>query len=350
MLRLSLLSLGLMAHAAPARAAAEQSVWLTALSAAYVVMDINTGDVDGDATAETVVCYREDVGRTAQRSGIVILKGKAPDQMPVFHVQLDSALCEKVRIANGKVGILLQGKQQLVWSYGDQIKFRRNPGGLYATATIKASSAMDPSHAADRAVDGDLTTSWAEGAAGTGIGQTLTVRFAKPTDVGAIGIFAGSAVSSRAFFDANRIHRGSIEAKTSSDMGDSASGLDFASLGIDSIGDRSEFTCENKPLVTYVDVQKKDVVELQIRVESVYLGDKRDETHIAELDIVPLLSLSETVDRATPVKTGSAVPSVAVPVPGAVQIAPASAAPAAVSGDDSIKKLDGSGSIVPDDF
>jgi hypothetical protein len=49
-------------------------------------------------------------------------------------------------------------------------------------------------------------------------------------------------------------------------------------------------------------VNKKGVVELQLRVESVYLGDKRDETHIAEIEIVPLLGLSDTLDKATTVK------------------------------------------------
>jgi hypothetical protein len=36
---------------------------------------------------------------------------------------------------------------------------------------------------------------------------------------------------------------------------------------------------ENKPQVTYVRLGKKGVVELHVRIESVYLGDKKDDTH-----------------------------------------------------------------------
>jgi hypothetical protein len=325
---------------ARAAASADQSVWMTAISSKYVVVDLSTGDLDGDGAPETAACYREDVGRTAQQSGVVILKGKAPDQQVVWHAQLDNVLCEKVRISGKKVGVLLEGKQQLAWTYGDQIKFKKDKGGLYQTASVKASSQADPAHSADKAIDGDLVTSWAEGASGTGIGQTLTIHFAKPTDIAALGILAGSGASNRSFFDSNRIHRGSIEAKTEADLGDSSAGLDFSSLGIDSIGDRVEFLCENKPVVTYVQVDKKGVVELQIRIESVYLGDKRDETNIAEVDVVPLLSLSETVDRATAVKAkGETGPGAKGP-DGQVN-----------DGKEAVKNLDKDGrSVVPDDL
>jgi hypothetical protein len=320
-------------------AATEQSAWMSALSAAYVVVDVTSGDVDGDGKNEMVACYREDVGRSAQTSGIVILAGKGSDQKPVFHVQLHDVLCEKVRVSGRKVGILLAGNQQLTWTYGEQIRFRNDKGGLYQAATVKGSSTAAPQYGAEKAIDADLSTSWAEGATGTGIGQSWTIRFAKPTDVSALGIFAGRGDSARAFTDHNRIHRASIEAKTEADLGDASAGLDFSSLGIDSMGDRSEFSCENRPSVTYVRVDRRGVVELQIRIESVYLGDKRDETHIAEIDVVPLLSLSETVDRATAVKarepeTKKKAPEVKLP-----------------DGDDALKRLDESkGSVVPDDF
>jgi Nicotine adenine dinucleotide glycohydrolase (NADase) len=331
-----------LAGSSRAAAAADQSVWMAALSSAYVVIDLTTGDLDGDGKTETAVCYREDVGRTSQVSGVMILRGKAPDQEPVFHVQLESVLCEKVRIANRKLGVLLQGNQQLTWTYGDEIKFRREKGGLYQTASVRGSTQTGPANAADKALDGDLMTSWAEGAAGTGIGQTLTIKFAKPTNIGAIGVLAGNGQGSRAFFDHNRIHRGSIEAKTEADFGDTGAGLDFASLGIESMGDRQEFTADNKPNVTYVRVDKRGVVELQLRIESVYLGDKRDETHIAELDIIPLLSLSETVDRAKALKPKED----AAPAPEEKK-APAVKLP---DGNDTVKRLDEGGSAIPDDF
>lgn len=328
------------AESSGAIAASDNGPWLTALSTAFVVMDLSTGDVDGDGRDETLVCYREDVGRTEQTSGIVILAGKAPDLRPVFHVQLET-LCEKVRANGRKVGILLSGNKQLVWTYGEQVTFRGEKSGLLGGMKAKASSVASSSNSAEKTIDGDLTTSWAEGTSGTGLGQTVTLQFARPVDVGMIGIFGGSGAGARAFFDSNRVHRGSLEAKTEADLGDAKAGVDFSSLGIESIGDRIEFNCENKPLVTYVRVDKKGVMELQFRIESVYLGDKKDDTHIAEIEVVPVLNLSDTIDRATQLKsrddtkTGDSKGSQKVAVP---------------DGADAVKKLDEGGrSVISDD-
>lgn len=328
------------AGSARAIAAADNGPWLTALSSAFVVMDMSSGDLDGDGREETVVCYREDVQRTEQVGGVMVLSGKAPDLKPVFHVQLE-ALCEKVRIQGRKLGMLLEGNRQLVWDYGDQVKLRTDKNSFRARLQARASSSTDAAHGADKAIDGDLFTSWAEGSSGTGLGQTLTIKLPRPMNIGSIGIFAGSGAGRRAYFDSNRVHRGSVEAKTEADLGDAAAGLDFASLGIDSIGDRLEFTCENEPVVTWVHVGKKGVVELQIRIESVYLGDKKDDTHIAEIEIVPVLSLSETLDRATELKP-KAEPKPAAP-------APAPEKPEADTAE-AVKKLDASGgSLIEDD-
>lgn len=328
------------AGSAGAIAATDNGPWLTALSSSFVVMDMSNGDLDGDGRDETVVCYREDVQRTEQVSGVVVLTGKGPDLRPVFHVQLE-ALCEKVRVSGRKLGMLLQGNRQLVWEYGDQLKFRTDSNSFRARLQARASSSTDSSHEASKAIDGDLSTSWAEGTSGTGLGQTVTIKLPRPMNIGTIGIFGGSGAGTRAYFDNNRIHRGSIEAKTEADLGDTQAGLDFAALGIESIGDRLEFTCENKPQVTWVYVGKKGVVELQLRIESVYLGDKKDDTHIAEIEIVPVLSLSETLDRATEIKPRAED-----------KAAPPKAAAAAPQNetDESLKKLDESGrSLVEDD-
>ncbi len=83
-------------------------------------------------------------------------------------------------------------------------------------------------------------------------------------------------------------------------MGDESAGIDFADLGIDMGGDRIEFSLENRPEVRYLRVDKRDVKVIKLRIESVYLGNRRDDTHIAEFEIIPMLSLRETLDRARP--------------------------------------------------
>lgn len=346
-----LLAAALQAPAAQAAvsAAAESSPWLSALSSAYVVVDTSTGDLDGDGRDETVVCYREDAGRTEQKSGIAVLSGRTPALRPVFHVQLE-VLCEKTRIQGRKLGILLRGNKQLIWTYGEELRFRGDRGSFMGQITVRGSSSMDWQHKAEKAFDGDLGTSWAEGEPGTGLGQTITLKLPRPIHVGAIGIYGGNGNSPGAFFDNNRIHRASLEAKTDADMGDASAGVDFASLGIDSMGDRIEFSCENKPQVSYVHVNQKSVLELELRIESVYLGDRKDDTHIAEIELVPLLPLSETLDKATPTKSGGVSLSPAPETDQTDQSALSSGG-LAVTPDGSVGALDADGrSIVSDDL
>jgi hypothetical protein len=333
-----------MATASAARAAtsADNGPWLNAITTAYVLIDLTTGDLNGDGREETVVCYREDLARTDQVSGIIVLSGKGAAAKPVFHVHLERALCEKVRVNGRKLGILLQGNRQLVWSYGAEIKFRGDKEHFKTAATVKSSSQVGHDHSAARVFDNDLNTSWAEGAAGTGIGEWVSVKLPTPVDLGAVAIFCGRGDGNRPFFDHNRIHRGSIEVKTEADFGDTSAGIDFSSLGINAIGDRIDFSCENKPQILYVRVNRRGAVQVQVRVESVFLGDKKDDTHIAEIELVPRLNPSETLDKSKPVKSRSASEG--------VRSQPDSPDADDVDVDASTRKLDEGGrSIVPDD-
>ncbi len=327
------------ARAAPADAS-DAGPWFTALSSAFVVVDTSSGDLDGDGKDETVVCYRKDLTSTDQASGIVVLAGKGPQAKPVFHVQLAKVQCEKARISGGRIGVLLPGNKQLTWTYGAEVRFRHEKEASVAARSVTATSTLDDAHGAQKAYDNDLSTSWAEGTAGTGIGQGWTIRFEKPLDVGAIALFCGEGSGTRAFLDRNRLHRGSIETKTEADLGDADSGIDFSSLGIATIGDRIEFSCENKPQITYVNVDKRDVVELSVRIDSVYLGDKKDDTHIAEIEVVPVLDPAQTVDRARVVRKKTD--------PKAQE--PSDATGLDVDVESAAKKLDDGGrSIVPDE-
>ncbi len=280
-------------------AAVEHGPWLTALGTAYVVVDLSTGDLDGDGKDETAVCYKENLSTTNTSTGVAVYSGKGPQQRPVYHVQLHKVQCEKVRINNKRLGVLLAGGKQLALTYGQDLHFFGQAKSPVTPKSVKASSQASAAHGPQKAFDNDLSTSWAEGADGTGIGQSITVRLDKPIDLAAIGIFCGDGQNQRAFFDKNRVHRGSIETKTEADLGDTAGGFDFASLGIDAIGDRVEFNCENRPEVTYVSLNKRGVVEIEVRIESVYLGDKKDDTHIAEVELIQRLGLTQTVDKAT---------------------------------------------------
>lgn len=347
--------------------------WLKALSDQFVVTDMAAGDVDGDGAEDAAVCYQVAADNPDAGGGIAILQRRRGALRPGYHVRLDRAWCDKVKIANQKVGLLLKSHltrakaKQLVWSYGKDFAFPGDEGHPLTGVTITASSSLkdDVVRAPEAAIDGDLLTSWAEAASGTGIGETLTLRFEEPVDIGYVALFPGSAAGRRAFFDHNRLHRGSFETRTKEDLGDEVAGIDFSELGIDVGGDRIEFSLENRPEVRYVAVGKQRVAQLELRIDSVFLGDKRDDTHIAEIEIVPTLKLTETLDRAEPLRAAKAAPTKAAarsgeekpgsrPAPAredeATKDGEAEAKPRS-RGDKAVDELDASGSaFVPDDF
>jgi hypothetical protein len=309
MTRISLLTLALvpaLALATSARGAgSKSSPWIQALSNDFVVVDMAEGDLDGDGSKDTVVCYQDDADSSAA-GGVAILRKTKGQLRPGYHVRLEQAWCEQVQIRGNKVGFLLKSRTldkkrgQLVWTYGKDFHFVGDGKHFVDRARVDASSSAGGSLTASAAVDGTIASSWAEGAKGTGIGETLTIKLRQPMDIAYVAIYGGHG-SKRGFFDNNRVHRGSLSTRTAEDLGDSLAGIDFSELGIGGGGDRIEFSFENRPGVHYVRVDRRRVQEIELRIESVYLGRKSDDTHVAEIEVVPLLTLSETLDRAKPV-------------------------------------------------
>lgn len=354
----ALLLVPALAGATSARGEAQaKSPWLDALSSAFVVLDMTEGDVDGDGRSESVVCYQDNPENPYSAGGVAILGERGGAIRPLFHVRLEQTWCEEVQVRGRKVGMLLRSRTrdktrgQLVWTYGKEIHWQGTPGHFLDGAKITASSSLaGGANGPAGALDGDLRTSWAEGASGTGIGEKLTIVLPRPMDIAYVAIYGGHAGGSREFLERNRVHRASIEARSTADLGDDVAGIDFSELGIEVGGDRIDFTLENRPQVTYVRIDKEDVSELELRIDSVYLGRTLDDTHIAELEIVPRLDLSETLDRARPL---SAQRDKAAPATTELEAAPAkveepkgsdATQPAALKpGDAALEALDASG-------
>ena len=100
-------------------AAGDGGIWMASLSSQTTIVDSITGDVDGDGADETILCTVKE--GTEPESDVVVLKGKPGAQRPVFHVELEATRCEKVRLNGKKLGVLLAGKRQLVWTYGTEM-------------------------------------------------------------------------------------------------------------------------------------------------------------------------------------------------------------------------------------
>lgn len=307
--RISLLAVVLvpaLSAAATARGASQSSPWLQALSNSFTVIDMAEGDLDGDGKKETVVCYQESADNPTDDGGVAILKRRGRTLEPAYHVRLDQAWCEEVKVQGNRVGFLLRSRTldkkrgKLVWTYGEDFSFVGSGDHFLDKSTIETTSSTGGVYNGKAAVDGNTETSWAEGAKGTGIGESLTIKLPRAMDVSYVAIYGGHGGGQRPFFDHNRVHRGSVEARTEADLGDALAGIDFSELGIGAGGDRIEFSLENRPGVTYVRVDKKAVTEVNVRIDSVFLGRRTDDTHIAEIEVVPMLQLSETLDRAKP--------------------------------------------------
>jgi hypothetical protein len=293
-----------------AQPAGADNPWISALAEDFTVLGFSQGDLDGDGTREKAVCYRdpEDTGRSM--GGLVIFSGEGPQVRHRFHVRLDRTVCEKVTISKRTLTMELHTrlsgrleKKRLVWTLGKDFDFAGGKRHPLAGMTVEAtSSPRGGRHRAQAAVDGSLSSSWAEGKDGTGVGEELSLSWKKPVHIGLVGIFGGSSLDRREFEADNRLHRASLEIQTESDVGDVEADLNFADLGIDIMGDRQEFELENEARPVYIEVNKKDARGLSLRIESVYLGGRTDDTHVAEVEIVPVIDIRQTLDQATAIK------------------------------------------------
>lgn len=82
-----------------------------------------------------------------------------------------------------------------------------------ATAT---STLVEPGKPADylgpeKAIDGDISTAWVEGAEGPGTGESLTIDLGATMEVRTVGIFPGFAKNPRVYYGNNRVKKVRLE-------------------------------------------------------------------------------------------------------------------------------------------
>jgi hypothetical protein len=76
---------------------------------------------------------------------------------------------------------------------------------LTTTASSARASQGANIFTSDRAVDGRADTAWCEGGPGAGVGETLTLRFAKPTRVARLRVLPGYFKSGDRWSQNNRV-------------------------------------------------------------------------------------------------------------------------------------------------
>jgi len=89
------------------------------------------------------------------------------------------------------------------------------PGGIAASASNELPPSQGLSYGAGNTLDGDLATAWNDGAAGPGVGETLSFRFERPVDLTEISMVNGYAKSEDTFQQNARIR----EARVITDAG-----------------------------------------------------------------------------------------------------------------------------------
>lgn len=290
-----------------------------AIEADFLVTSISEADFNGDGATDTAISYRTK-GAATPEGGLLIVSPQGGRSRPVFHVFFEATYANELQAEAGQLVLTLvkpgpagDEQRRLSWKYGQDFFFFDDSKGLVHGLIASASSTMRGGAAyASNTIDNDLDSAWAEGVPGTGVGESLTIKLARPMTVAMLGVFPGHSTDAKAFRRANRVNRATLEIQTESDLGDESSALDFSDLGIDVGGDTEDLVFSNKPELKFVPIKRRKALNLIIKIDSVYLGDKDDDTYIAEVEIVPLLPRSLTFDRAKPIAKPSAAPAPSV--------------------------------------
>lgn len=311
------LLLGLMMVAHASAAGHKNALAYQAIEESSSITSEVTIDLDGDGSKEVAVAYKQNDSGATPEGGLLVLGRKAEGYRSVYHVFFDSTYISEMMAGDEGLVLIIsrfspgrEEKLQLPWRYGKEFYFNADAQSPLAGISAKSSSHAKGAGAyADLVLDGDFDTAWAEGRPGTGVSESVTIKLKKPLGIGLVGIMPGKGTAPKVFKVANRIHRATLEIQTESDMGDEASALDFSDLGIDIGGDSIDLSFENKPVLTYFRVVRRQALNLELRINSVFLGDKEDDTYVAEIEVVPLVPRSESIDRGKPYR-GGAKPSV----------------------------------------
>jgi len=276
----------------------KKSQFYRGITSHYAITDTIEADVDGDGSNEFLICYKEPESAVNQQGGVLILTGEPRHFKVLWHAMFEEVFPSKVsasgkaltfHLVHKKAGATKEFERTLVAD--KDIFFRDSEKSPFANVKITASSTLkEEGISPDNVFDRNLKTSWAEGAKGTGIDESITMDFSKPVDIAMIGVLHGNFKGKRYWLDNNRLHRAEVTLETQSDKYDADSDVDFSEdLGLGLYGDRIELRFSNRPVMRYFKIEKKSVVSLELQITSVLLGEKNDDTYIAEIDLVELI-------------------------------------------------------------
>jgi hypothetical protein len=280
----------------------QKSQFYKGITAHFTVTQEIKADIDKDGFDEAIVCYREP-GEAVNQPGGVLILGKGIGEWTVaWHAFFENVYPQKVSASGGSITFdLVQTSMQesktvsRTFVKDKDFFFRKEEGSPFYGAKVTASSTLKKEGIKPGNVfDQDLKTAWAEGVDGTGVDESISFEFKKPVDLGLIGVLHGNFKGPKEWKENNRLHRAEVTVETSSDRYDSESNVDFSSdLGLGLYGDKVEMTFSDKPLMRYFLLGKKNVLSVQLKITSVLLGEKNDDTFIAEVDFAEMITAAK---------------------------------------------------------
>ena len=303
---------GLPSIAAGAEADFKLSPAYEGLAASYIVTSAIKGDGD------TVVVGFKQSGEVADLSGgLAILKLTKEEWIPVWGCWFEGFYPSNITLSGRDISMklvktTLSGEEARSYTlgYGKEYTYLHDQGGPFTGAQYAASSSSAKAGKPEAAFDGDPTTAWAEGAEGTGIDEWVSVKFGKPMNVGIVGIIPGLFAGK--WKDSNRLNRGELKLDIAEEKGDAASKIDFEKdLGLTIGGDTVDLNFPNRKSMRFFEVKRRSVKELKVVITSVYLGDKNDDTHIAEIIPFAFITLDKkaTAEPAAPAEKPAEKPA-----------------------------------------
>jgi hypothetical protein len=267
------------------------------LARRYKVIAIEEGDLDGDGSRDWVAAF---VSRKkgCQRGGFAIFSfrgGKVrvewvglymhsrPENLTVNGAEISASVATE------------KGRVHATLKYGKDFWYRAEKQSPFAGMKIRASSqvAKGPraaSLAPANLIDGDPDTVWSTAAVGTGVGEWVEIEFAKPVDLGMIGVIGGDYRSKAQWKDSNRLFRFEVVAETTSDRTTMVEDKDITSmLKLPNTSKHINGVAKDLRRTKWVEIREREVVSIKLQAASVYLGEKNDDLFMSEIDLGVLL-------------------------------------------------------------
>lgn len=161
---------------------------------------------------------------------------------------------------------------------------------------VKVSSTLSPEsrYGARHLTDGDLDTAWCEGARGDGAGSTLTLEFARPVILEAIGVWGAYLKSDKTLRDNHRVQRvvaRAGKARTAWVLADPAVPVatdPSTGAAVPASGWLAHVRASEPPWHGVDDLAGQPVRRVTLMIESVYPGSSADDLCISEIDVLAI--------------------------------------------------------------